>query len=176
MRLLCILLMVIFCGQARAATQFGPVITYEKFKRSVPENADVERWGGGLRLTSDLIFSTVALDLEGLYSQEHDLFATGNIYSERSFRGRAGLLLRVVSLGPLHFGVRGGGQYNNVSNQYVTAPATLSDRYHHWTQYGGLEIELTPVSGFGLYSGATFSYDKFLKKWLPEYSFGIVFR
>src|SRR5262245_34716240 len=112
-----LLLFLSFC-EARAATHVGPVLTYQQFHRSVPENTEVLRWGGGLRLATDLIEPLVALELEALYTSEHDSFPTANTFDESLFRGRTGLLFRFFNASALHFGLRGGLQYSIVKDDY----------------------------------------------------------
>lgn len=161
---------------AVAALRFVPQLVYEPFHRQLPESAGVIRLGGGLRMIAGTLLPRFAAEAEGLYANETTAFVTENSLRETMFRGRVGINVRLFEVAPLVFSARGGFQFNVINDTYekkVTGVREIN-HYRHSTAYTGAEVELVPISGFGILMGATISGHEPLNKWIMQYYLGIV--
>ena len=177
-KLLAVFVMLgLFPAYSRALIHLTPIVAYQTFYRSAPENAQSSRLGGGLLASIDLGTDAVALEASGMVFQEALAFQTGNTFSETTYMGRAGLLYRLVRAGPLQIGARGGAQYDrrNASYHILLSTQDTAINSQEWTGYAGGQLEIIPTGIFGIRLAATVFYDRLNSSWTPEYSAGIVF-
>ena len=156
--------------------RFNPSFTYEAFERKHPEEAGVVRLGGGLRVLVELPVSGSVFEVEGLYTNETTPFADDNSIQETAYRGRLGVNYVLATIQPVSFHARGGFQYNIIDDVYSIKATSRQEMtlFKHSTGYGGVEIQMTPRSGFGVVVGAAISGNEALNKWIPLYYLGIL--
>ena len=161
---------------ARAAIEVWPQLGVQFFGRTIPETASVTRYGGGVRLIADLADDrSLALDLQGLYYLENDLFPSGDAFQEQTFLFRAGPLFRLVRESAFYLGLRVGAQYALLVDSYTVSGQTTNTSPGEVDPYAGVEAILRISGNFGLMGGFLEYYSTHYNLFMPELNVGVVF-
>lgn len=163
---------------ANAGTlHFDPLLHFELFERSKPENLPVVRTAFGLLIQADMS-DWWGLQLAGSYGAENDTFGSGNLQDQHIFRGRAGAYGKIWGATGLQLGATLGAQYEIQTLKYTTRtelPTITEDTLHLWSPYVGLQFEVIPVSGFGVMAALSFYRDLFQDALVSQFSLGLRF-
>ncbi|MEW6056815.1 MAG: hypothetical protein AB1540_09380 [Bdellovibrionota bacterium] len=175
MRMLLIAISLLVSSHAYAMIGVGPSLTFESFRRTVPEEISTWRLAYGIAFTTELS-ELFAVDIGAAISHSEDTFSSGNSLDERTFWGQLGGLIKLYRRDSLYVGPKVGFHYLYVNETYrtISNQEQLSSDATFWRPYLGIEGAVVPLSGFGVRESILFLYDKRQRRWALQIMFGIV--
>ena len=150
---------------AEAKTFLGPIMNFEVYRRTTPEERTNSRIGLGflasLPTLNDILFTDIKLS----WMSNTDTFASGNSYEYREYRAGIGPLWKIFDSHSIRFNFRTGATYFMTFFKYRQKLSGFEQilKPYYWVPYAAIEGIVTPTTGIGVREGLEFQYDPHLK-------------